>query len=120
MLVWNLARHAISEELTAYPAMVKHPGAEGEALIKDNFEQHQAQEDMPRLEATISKEEYEVIARRFARTKELVPTKSHPDAPTSHWIIKGLAGLLATPIDKLRTMMEEFQEGEKMGSTVEG
>lgn len=42
MLTWNLARHAISEELTVYPAMVKHLGEEGKALTKDDFEQHAA------------------------------------------------------------------------------
>lgn len=42
MLSWNLARHAISEELTVYPAMEKWLGEEGKALTKDDFAQHQA------------------------------------------------------------------------------
>jgi hemerythrin superfamily protein len=42
MLVWNLARHAISEKLTVYPAMEKWLGEEGKALTKVDFEQHQA------------------------------------------------------------------------------
>jgi hypothetical protein len=42
MLTWNLARHAISEELTVYPAMEKHLGEEGKALTKKDFAQHQA------------------------------------------------------------------------------
>lgn len=41
-LTWNLARHAISEELTVYPAMEKYLGEEGKALTKDDFAQHQA------------------------------------------------------------------------------
>lgn len=41
-LTWNLARHAISEELTVYPAMEKWLGDEGKELTKDDFEQHQA------------------------------------------------------------------------------
>jgi hypothetical protein len=41
-LTWNLARHAISEELTVYPAMEKFLGAEGKALAAEDFEQHQA------------------------------------------------------------------------------
>jgi len=41
-LVWNLARHAISEELTVYPAMEKYLGEEGKELTKVDFEQHQA------------------------------------------------------------------------------
>lgn len=42
MLSWNLARHAISEELTVYPAMEKWLGEEGKQLTKTDFEQHQA------------------------------------------------------------------------------
>ena len=42
MLVWNLARHAISEELTVYPAMEKHLGEKGKELTKTDFAQHQA------------------------------------------------------------------------------
>jgi hemerythrin superfamily protein len=38
MLTWNLARHALSEELTVYPAMEKYLGEEGKALTKDDFE----------------------------------------------------------------------------------
>lgn len=40
-LTWTIARHAISEELTLYPAMEKHLGAEGIALSKTDKEQHQ-------------------------------------------------------------------------------
>ena len=42
MLVWNLARHAISEELTVYPAMEQHLGAREKELTKTDFAQHQA------------------------------------------------------------------------------
>jgi hypothetical protein len=42
MLSWNLARHAISEELTVYPAMEKWLGEGGKALTKDDFAQRQA------------------------------------------------------------------------------
>ena len=39
---WALARHAISEELTMYPAMEKHMGQEGIDLTNVDREQHQA------------------------------------------------------------------------------
>lgn len=39
---WALARHAISEELTVYPAMEKHLGQEGVELTNLDREQHQA------------------------------------------------------------------------------
>lgn len=41
-LTWTLARHAISEELTLYPAMEKWLGDEGVQLAKTDKEQHQA------------------------------------------------------------------------------
>lgn len=40
-LTWTVARHAISEELTLYPAMEKHLGDEGVKLAKTDKEQHQ-------------------------------------------------------------------------------
>jgi hemerythrin superfamily protein len=39
-LTWTLARHAISEELTLYPAMEKWLGDEGVQLSKTDKEQH--------------------------------------------------------------------------------
>ena len=40
-LTWTVARHALSEELTLYPAMEKHLGEEGVRLTKTDKEQHQ-------------------------------------------------------------------------------
>ena len=81
--------------------------------------EHESQEDMPRLEKAISQEESEKIAKSFARTKQFVPTKSHPDAPTSSVLSEGLAGLLAAPIDKLRTIYDSFPDEETKGTEVE-
>lgn len=39
---WALARHAISEELTVYPAMEKQMGQEGIDLTNVDRQQHQA------------------------------------------------------------------------------
>ena len=39
---WALARHAISEELTWYPAMEKWLGKEGKEMISLDRKQHQA------------------------------------------------------------------------------
>lgn len=41
-LTWTIARHALSEELTLYPAMEKYLGDEGVQLSKTDKEQHQA------------------------------------------------------------------------------
>lgn len=40
-LVWSLARHSISEELTVYPAFEKHLGNEGYAMAEEDRAQHQ-------------------------------------------------------------------------------
>jgi hemerythrin superfamily protein len=42
MIKRNLTGHAISEELTIYPAMEKWLGEEGKALTKNDFAQHRA------------------------------------------------------------------------------
>ena len=39
---WALARHAVSEELTVYPAVEQHLGQEGIELTDTDREQHQA------------------------------------------------------------------------------
>lgn len=39
-LTWNVARHAISEELTWYPAMEKYMGELGKKLAAEDKEQH--------------------------------------------------------------------------------
>ena len=39
-LTWTIARHAISEELTMYPAMEKYLGEEGVRLAKTDKEEH--------------------------------------------------------------------------------
>ena len=41
-IVWTFARHAISEELTMYPAMVEKLGEEGKKMTETDLEQHQA------------------------------------------------------------------------------
>ncbi|KAF1343628.1 HHE domain-containing protein [Delphinella strobiligena] len=143
-LTWTVARHAISEELTLYPAMEKHLGEIGVELSKTDKEQHQGvknqlaeiqdmspldsgfnekldnlmdllhhhiehekEEDMPRLEKLLSREESEAIARSFERTKGIVPTRSHPAAPTEYYL-ETLAGLLAAPIDRFQDWFRDF------------
>lgn len=81
--------------------------------------EHERDEDMPRLEAKLPKEESEKIAKSFARTNMFVPTKSHPGAPTSSVLSEGFAGLLAAPIDRLRDLMESFPEEETAGTEVD-
>lgn len=76
--------------------------------------EHEKNEDMPRTEKLLSREESQALALQFQRTKMFVPTRSHPSAPTSSWAFEGITALLAAPIDMLRDlMMNEYpDEGE--------
>jgi hypothetical protein len=86
-----------------------------EVLLKDLHEhiQHESQEDMPRLEKLLSKEESIKLAKQWERTKIMTPTRSHPSAPDQPpW--ETLAGLLAAPIDKLGDLMRSFPSKREM------
>lgn len=86
----------------------------------DQHIEHESQEDMPKLEAAISTEESEAIALQFARTKKIVPTRSHAETPTSHWAVEGLMGLMHAPVDKLRDLVRSFPDGmEEQGKQTE-
>jgi len=72
--------------------------------------EHEKQEDMPRLESLLSREESQELARQFQRTKNIVPTRSHPSAPTSY-VFESLAALMAAPIDRFRDLiMRDFPD----------
>ena len=72
--------------------------------------EHEKDEDMPRLEALLPRPESEALARAFQRTKAIVPTRSHPSAPTVNYV-KELADLLAAPIDRFRDLvMRDFPD----------
>ena len=44
-LTWEVARHAVGEEIVVYPLMEKHLGAEGKRLADEDREQHQVKAD---------------------------------------------------------------------------
>lgn len=164
---WALARHAISEELTVYPAMEKHMGQEGidltnvdrqqhkavirashfpetpqtditqvkedlyklqsmspsdaqflpllDLLLKDlhTHIEHESKEDMPRLEKILSREESQLLANKFERTKMFTPTRSHPSAPNKPYF-ENFAVMLAAPIDRFMDLMRTFPEQSKL------
>ncbi|KAL9002098.1 MAG: hypothetical protein Q9188_004953 [Gyalolechia gomerana] len=149
-LTWALARHAISEELTMYPAMEKHLGEEGLQLTNKDREQHQAvkkdlyklqslspsssdfaplldrlmtdlhehiehesQEDMPRLENKLSREDSQALAKSFERTKMITPTRSHPSAPNRPYL-ENFAAMLAAPIDRFRDLLSSYPGNEEL------
>ncbi|TKA68538.1 hypothetical protein B0A49_06711, partial [Cryomyces minteri] len=109
-LTWALARHAISDELTVKEDLniLQNLSPDDpkfdpllERLMQDlrHHIEHESNEDMPRLEKALSKEESQAVARSFQRTKMITPTRSHPSAPNRPYF-ENVAALLAAPIDK--------------------
>lgn len=73
--------------------------------------EHETDEDMPRLEGLLPRDESEALARSFQRTKGITPTRSHPAAPTEYYL-ENLAGLLAAPIDKFQDWLRDWPSEE--------
>ena len=73
--------------------------------------EHEKNEDMPRLEGILSREESEALARSFQRTKNITPTRSHPSAPTNYYF-ENLAALLAAPIDRFADLFRDFPDDQ--------
>ena len=75
--------------------------------------EHEANEDMPRLEQLLSKEESIKLANQFERTKMILPTRSHPSAPNKPYF-ENFAAMLAAPIDKFVDLMRAFPEESQL------
>lgn len=86
-----------------------------ETLMKDLHEhiEHESNEDMPRLEKLLSKEESQALAQQFERTKLITPTRSHPSAPNRPWF-ENVVALLAAPVDKIGDMLRSFPAETKL------
>ncbi|KAL9111948.1 MAG: hypothetical protein Q9187_007852 [Circinaria calcarea] len=64
-------------------------------------------QDLVGLEEGLTTAESEDLSKSFARTKKFVPSRSHPSAPNKP-PFETLAGLLATPMDRLGDMFRKF------------
>ena len=78
-----------------------------------NHIDHESNEDMPRLEKLLSREESQALANSFERTKMITPTRSHPSAPNRPYF-ENLAAMLAAPIDKVADLMRSFPEKSQL------
>lgn len=87
-----------------------------DTLLKDLHEhiEHEKNEDMPRLEDILSREESKSLANYFEKTKLILPTRSHPSAPNKPYF-ENFAAMLAAPIDKFTDLLRAFPEGGKLG-----
>ena len=57
--------------------------------------------DIPELEAKLSREESEKLAKQFSKTKKLAPTRSHPYATSFEPPFETALALITAPIDKV-------------------
>lgn len=82
-----------------------------DTLLKDlhSHIEHEKNEDMPRLEKLLSREESKSLADYFVRTKRITPTRSHPSAPNKPYF-ENLAAMLAAPLDKFADLLRAFPE----------
>lgn len=81
----------------------------------DTLSQHikeEEQDDLPALEKAIEESESQSLSNSFQRTKHFVPTESHPSAPDRP-PYETAAGLLATPMDKLKDLFKKFPSSEE-------
>ncbi|XRM43811.1 hypothetical protein ABZX51_006966 [Aspergillus tubingensis] len=77
-----------------------------------NLEQHINEEeskDLPALEHAIGESASESMARSFGRTKNFIPTRSHPAAPDRP-PYETVVGLMSAPIDRLGDMLRKFPD----------
>jgi hypothetical protein len=57
--------------------------------------------DLPALEAKLTREESEQLAKTFSKTKKLSPTRSHPYATSFEPPFETALALITAPIDKV-------------------
>jgi len=76
--------------------------------LKTHMEEEENNE-LPNFEAKISEQDSATIAKKFDRTKKLVPTHSHPSAPNKP-PFETIAGLFATPLDKIKDIFASFPD----------
>lgn len=68
--------------------------------------------DLPALERALGKEESESLSDKFGRTKNFVPTRSHPSAG-EHPPFETVVGLMTAPIDKIADAFRRFPAEER-------
>jgi hemerythrin-like domain-containing protein len=83
--------------------------------LMDDLAQHMKEEeneDLPALDAAISKDDAKGLEKEFRRTKSFVPSRSHPLAPNRP-PFETVAGLMAAPIDRLGDMLRKFPDPDE-------
>ncbi len=108
----------VKEELKKFQNM-KPADPEFEPTIKalmadlSTHIQEEEQQDLPKLEDAISREESEKLSTSFGRTKIFVPSRSHPSAPDKP-PFETAVGLLTAPIDHLADLFRTWPHTKGM------
>jgi hypothetical protein len=79
-------------------------------LLESHIDEEEKR-DLPALEQALKShaQETESLATQFAKTKQFVPTRSHPSAGENP-PFETVMGLMAAPIDKLADMFRKFPD----------
>ncbi|KAJ5499379.1 hypothetical protein N7453_008430 [Penicillium expansum] len=131
---WELARHAVAEELVVFPALEK-ARSDGKEKIDDDRREHSAlkemlyvfqdlnclakhmrdeeSNDLVILEETLTSDESEKLGQSLSRTKMFLPSRSHPyDLENPRF--ETVADLLMAPLDYLQDLFRKWPEEESM------
>ena len=65
--------------------------------------------DLPALEAVLSSDDSEKLAKSFSRTKAFIPSRSHLVAPSKP-PFETVAGFMAAPLDHLGDLLRKFPD----------
>ncbi|EIN05599.1 hypothetical protein PUNSTDRAFT_115984 [Punctularia strigosozonata HHB-11173 SS5] len=143
-LIWEIARHAVGEEIIVYPLMEAKLGQKGIELADHDRREHQVvkillsklegltpvmehlkphnddeeKTDLPMLEPVLGEAASQDAASQFSRTKKFVPTRAHPSAPNRP-PYEILVGFLAMPLDKLQDLFAKFPTEEMKSNAKE-
>lgn len=77
------------------------------AELLNHIKEEEEEYDLPALQSKLSADETKSMAKSFGRTKAIVPTRSHPFAPSKP-PFETVAGLMAVPIDHLADLFRKF------------
>ncbi|KAF4964845.1 hypothetical protein FSARC_7273 [Fusarium sarcochroum] len=84
------------------------------SMLEKHIEEEETR-DLPALEQALTSQaqETESLATQFARTKQFVPTRSHPSAGEKP-PFETVMGLMAAPIDKLGDIFRKFPDKSQL------
>src|SRR3990167_1194937 len=71
--------------------------------------QKEEEEQIPEFERVTDSQVLKDLAKKFEHRKKIVPTRPHPNAPTTPYL-ETLVGLIAAPIDKVSDLFRDYPD----------